>query len=235
VKKINYYEIWGSFSGLCWVKFKLLLEAQNALNGWKGGSEHANSGHHLRKDGAVVSWEWSAQEQESRGSRHARSWSIPIRRNQSRWTEDDGNLVFERNLLTVFWLCTNVRVQSRYRIPSSAPAWVGDVTTTTTTTDDYDHFRFAMIIPITLIGCKSALLRHDDRTPYSQTMDLHNTKCSLSHDEGVFTLSSTCDIKCPNGGTVQNLQINVKLKSKSRQQTDQPTQPSGERVRLLYT
>ena len=28
------------------------------------------------------------------------SWSIPFRRNQSRRTEDDGNLVFEENLLT---------------------------------------------------------------------------------------------------------------------------------------
>jgi len=92
-----------------------------------------------------------------------------------------------------------------------------------------------MTIPIALIGCKSVHFRQDDRTLCSQTMDLHNTKFGLSYYEGVFTLSSSRGIKCPYGGTVQNLLINVKLKSKSRQQTDQPTQPSGERVRLLYT
>jgi hypothetical protein len=91
-----------------------------------------------------------------------------------------------------------------------------------------------MTIPTALIGRKSVHFRQD-RTLYSQTIGLHNTKFGLSYYEGVFTLSSSRGIKCPNGGTVQNLQINVKLKSKSRQQTDQPTQPSGERVRLSYT
>jgi hypothetical protein len=106
----------------------------------------------------------------------------------------------------------------------------------TTTTDDCDHFLSTTsgspcTNPITLIGRKSVHFRHYDRMLCSQTMDLHNTKFSLSNFEGVFTLSCTCDIKCLYGGTKQNLRINVKLKSKSRQQIDQPTQPSGERVK----
>jgi len=34
-------------------------------------------------------------------------------------------------------------------------------------------------------------------------VDLHNTKFSLSYYEGMFTLSSTYGIKCPNDGTAQ--------------------------------
>jgi len=82
-------------------------------------TEHENSGHHLKKDGAVLSSDLHKNGRAGEADTPD-SWSIPIRRNQPRRTEDDGNLVFEGNLLTVFWLCTNVRVQSRYRIPNLA-------------------------------------------------------------------------------------------------------------------